>query len=76
MFIHYNDGDLPHKQWHYPMPLSSPSNQRFFDEGGTDSAGNKLDYIRNDQGTDRQFEYFVPDNANGLTPAGLARLNQ
>ena len=56
--------------------LSNPSNQRFSDEGGTDSAGNKLDYIRNDQGADRQFEYFVPDSANGLTPAGLARLNQ
>ena len=28
------------------------------------------------RGADIQFEYFVPDSANGLTPAGLARLNQ
>ena len=40
--------------------LSNPSSQRFADEGGTDDKGNKLDYIRNDQGADRQFEYFVP----------------
>ena len=56
-----------------PTPLSNPSNQSFANEGGTDSARNKL---RNDQGADRQFVYFVPDSANGLTTAGLARLSQ
>ena len=53
-----------------------PANQRFADKGGTDSAGNKLDFIRNDQGADRQFKYYVPNSVNRLTPAGLARLNQ
>ena len=76
VFIHYSDGDFAHKQWQYPTPLSNLSNQRFSDEGGTDSAGNKLECIRNDQGVDRQFEFFVPDRANGLTPAGLAWLKQ
>ena len=66
VFINYSDGDYAQKQWQYPTPLSNLSNQRFSDEGGTDSAGNKLDFIRNDQGVDRQFEYFVPDSANGL----------
>ena len=76
IFIHYSDGDFAQKQWQYPTPLSNPSIQRFSDKGGTDSAGNKLEYIRNDQGTDRQFEFFVPDRANGFTPGGLAQLNQ
>ena len=76
IFINYSDGDFAQKQSQYPTPLSNLSNQRFSDEGGTDSAGNKLDYIRNDQGADGQFEYFVSDSANGLTSAGLARLNQ
>ena len=58
------------------MPLSNLSNQKFSDEGSTDSAGNKLEYIRNEQGADRQYKFFVPDRANVLTPAGLARLNQ
>ena len=35
-----------------------------------------IDLIRNDEGADKQFGYFVPDTANGLTRAGLARLNQ
>ena len=59
-----------------PADLSNPSSQRFADEGGKDDAGNLLDFIRNDQGADRQFEYFVPDYAQGLTQAGLSRLNQ
>ena len=38
--------------------------------------GNILGFIRNGQGTDRQFDWFVPDKGNGLTRAGLSRLNQ
>ena len=59
-----------------PAMLSNPSSQRFADEGGTDKKGNKLEYIRNNQGADRQFEYFVPDTVQGLTQSGLSRLNQ
>ena len=61
----------------YPPAMpSNPSSQRFADERGTDDKSNKLDYIRNDQGADRQFEYFVLDITQGLTQSGLSRLNQ
>ena len=74
--ILYSDGDFAHKKWTYPpADLSNPSSQRFGDEGGTDAAGNKIDFIRNDQGADKQFEHFVPNFAQGLTRAGLARIN-
>ena len=50
--------------------------QRFSDDGGKDDDGNKMDFIRNDQGADRQFEYFVPNHASGLTLNGLGRINR
>ena len=78
VFIYYpGEGDYAQKKWQYPpATLENPSSQRFEDEGGTDEKGNNLHFIRNDQGADRQFEYFVPDKSNGLTKAGLARINQ
>ena len=62
--------DLP------PSGSVKPSSQRFADEGGKDDAGNLIDFIRNDQGAAVQFEYFVPNYAQGLTQTGLSRLNQ
>ena len=77
VFINYTNGVYTKKKWVYPQAtLSNPSSQRFTDEGDTHEKGNKLEYIRNDQGADRQFEYFVPDTAQGLTQSGLSRLNQ
>ena len=38
--------------------------------------GNELDHIINEEGSDHQFDWFVPDKAEGLTQAGLSRLNQ
>ena len=77
VFISYPNGDYAQKKWVYPPEtLSNPSSQRFADEGGTEDKCNMLDYIRNDQGADRQFEYIVPDIAQGLTQCGLSRLNQ
>ena len=35
-----------------------------------------MDHIINEQGSDRQFDWFVPDKAEGLTQAGLSRINQ
>ena len=32
--------------------------------------------MRNDQGADKRFKYFVPNYSQGLTKAGLARINQ
>ena len=58
-----------------PANLSNPSSQRFANEGGKDDAENLLDFVKNDQGADRQFEYFANTSA-GLTQSGLSRLNQ
>ena len=75
--IMYPNGDFAQKKWTYsPAALSNPSSQRFADEGGKDDAGNLIDFIRNDQGAVVQFEYFVPNYAQGLTQTGLSRLNQ
>lgn len=35
-----------------------------------------LGFIRNEEGADRQFDWFVPDKANGPMQAGLSQLNQ
>ena len=37
---------------------------------------NGIYFVRNDQGADKQFEYFVPNYSQGITYAGLARINQ
>ena len=49
---------------------------KFSDEGGNASDGNAVYFIRNDDGTDKQFEYFAPNHAKGFTDIGLARTNQ
>ena len=65
-----------------PVSLDNPSSQRFSDERGSATQtrnkylGNELDHIINEQGSDRQFDWFVPDKAEGLTQAGLSRINQ
>ena len=76
--IKYPDGhDFAFKKWTYPpADLSNPSSQRFADESGKDDAGNLIDFIRNVQGAAVQFEYFVPNYAQGLTQTGLSRLNK
>ena len=68
VFINCPNGDYVQKKWVCP-PGIKPLQY-------TDEKGNKLEYIRNDQGADRQFEYFVPDTAQGLTQSGLSQLNQ
>ena len=56
--------------------MENPSSQRFKDEGGTEDAGNRIDFLRNDQGADKQLEHFVPNRARGLTLNGLGRINR
>ena len=70
--------NLTIKNWIYPpASLDNPSSQRFSDEGGSATeTGNKLDHIINEQGSDRQFDWFVPERMEGLTQAGLSRINQ
>ena len=80
----YVPGDpQPYKNWIYPpASLDNPSSQRFSDERGSATEtgnkylGNELDHIINEQGSDRQFDWFVPNKAEGLTQAGLSRINQ
>ena len=80
----YVSGDpQPFKHWTYPpASLDNPSSQRFSDEKGSATQtgnrflGNELDHIINEEGSDHQFDWFVPDKAEGLTQAGLSRLNQ
>ena len=73
--IMYSDGPFAHKQWQYPpADLSNPSSQRLSgDSGATDN--NTIAFIRNDQGADKQFEHFVPNQTSGLTLTGLGRIN-
>ena len=60
-----------------PTYLTYPSEHaKFSDEGGKASDGNAVQFICNDDGTENQFDFFVPDEAQGLTQAGLSRLNQ
>ena len=57
--------------------MSYPSDKaKFSDKGGSASDGNLVDFVRNDDGPSKQFEYFVPDFAQGLTQVGMSRLNQ
>ena len=74
--IMYSDGPFAHKQWQYPpADLSNPSSRRLSgDSGATDN--NTIAFIRNDQGADKQFEHFVPNQTSGLTLNGLGRINR
>ena len=80
----YVPGDpQPFKNWIYPpASLDNPSSQRFPDERGSATQtgnrflGNELDHIINEEGSDGQFDWFVLDKAEGLTQAGLSRINQ
>ena len=76
VYISYPNGPYAQKKWKYPpADLSNPSSQRFPDEGGV-AEENTIDFIRNDQGADKQLEYFVPNRASGLTLNGLGRINR
>ena len=74
--IMYSDGPFAEKQWQYPPPdLSNPSSQRLPGDSGT-TDNNTIAFIRNDQGADKQFEHFVPNQTSGLTLNGLGRINR
>ena len=74
--IMYSDGPFAQKQWQYPpADLSNPSSQRLPGDSGT-TDNNTIAFIRNDQGADKQFEHFVPNQTSGLTLSGLGRINR
>ena len=74
--IMYSDGPFAQKQRKYPpADLSNPLSQRLKGDSGT-TANNTIAFIRNDQGADKQFEHFVPNQTSGLTLNGLGRINR
>ena len=74
--IMYSDGPFAHKQWKYPpADLSNPSSQRLKGDSGITN-NNTIAFIRSDQGADKQFEHFVPNQTSGLTLNGLGRINR
>ena len=57
-------------------PFKYPSKEtKFEDEGGRASDGNLVPYIENTE-VRNQYEYFLCPVSNGLTSAGLSRINQ
>ena len=59
-----------------PTEYPYPGSTKFSDDGGSGEKGNLTYFVRNDDGTERQFDFFVPNASHGLTQVGLARLNQ
>ena len=55
---------------------SYPGHDKFSDEGGTASKGTLIQYIEPDNVANRQSDFFCPNVAEGLTQAGLSRINQ
>ena len=49
---------------------------KFSDEGGKGKDGNLIYYIEPDDAAYGQADWFCPNVAEGLTQAGLARINQ
>ena len=63
--------------YHYPDPdLALSDDERQTDITKDDYKANGIYYVRNDQGADKQFEYFMPNYSQGITYPGLARINQ
>ena len=63
--------------YHYPDPdLAMFDGERVTDITKSDHKANGIYFIRNHQGADKQFGYFVPNYSQGITYAGLARINQ
>ena len=55
---------------------SYPGFNKFSDEGGSGSKRNLIYYIETDDAAYPQADWFCPNVAEGLTQAGLARINQ
>ena len=59
-----------------PTDFSYPGMNKFSDEGGSAQKGNLTYFIRNDDETSHQFDWFMLENSDELTQAGMSRLNQ
>lgn len=52
------------------------SGQRFRDEGGDAKKGTLIYYMEQNSDAEDQADWFAPNKADGLTKAGLARINE
>ena len=52
------------------------SSWKFSDEGGSSNKGNLIYYIEPDDSAYAQADWFCPNASEGLTQAGLSRINQ
>ena len=63
--------------YNYPDPdLALFDDERVTERNDPNYRANGIYFVRKDQGANKQFEYFVPNYSQGLTSAGLARINQ
>ena len=63
--------------YNYPDPdLAMFDDERVTKLKDPNYKANRIYFVRNDQGADKQFEYLVPNYSQGITYAGLARINQ
>ena len=56
--------------------LKYPGWNKFSDEGGKGEKGDLIYFIEPDDAAYAQVDWFAPNKANGLTKAGLSRINQ
>ena len=76
-YIWVSDEGPEATDYHYPDPdLALFDDERQTDRTKDDYKANGITFVRNDQGADKQFEYFVPNYSQGITYPGLARINQ
>ena len=53
-----------------------PGSNKFSDESGSGDKGNLIYYIEADDNADVQADFFCPNRTEGLTQAGVSRINQ
>lgn len=64
------------KHWTGQNGADYPGYDKFSDEGGSASKGNSIYYIEPDDAAYAQEDWFCSKVAEGLTQAGLARINE
>ena len=60
----------------YKTTTSYPGFNKFSEEGGSGSTANLIYYVEPDDAAYAKADWFCPNVAEGLTQAGLARINQ
>lgn len=70
-------GVYEYGQGAFEVALNYPGGSaKFSDEGGSANKGNLIYFIEPDSSSERQADWFCSNTSQGLTQAGLARINQ